>query len=72
MFVRRLDSIGIKDRAHDPKISDMPFYSPPFVPLDDFDYEVLGSRYGRAHYPVKIWKNPPNHKFKPSLLDRES
>lgn len=38
----------------DPKISDMPFYSPPFVPLDDFDYEGIGKMINESDADI-IW-----------------
>ncbi len=40
--------------AYDPAILDMPFYSPPFVPLDDFDYESIANMIDESDADI-IW-----------------
>lgn len=38
----------------DPKIQDMPFYSPPFIALDDFDYKGIGEMINESNADI-IW-----------------
>jgi len=38
----------------DPKIQEMPFYSPPFIALDDFDYKGIGDMINESNSDI-IW-----------------
>lgn len=49
-----LVSLKQKLTKHDPKIANMTFYSPPFIPLDDFDYEEIGQRINESNADI-IW-----------------
>ncbi len=49
-----LKSLKQKLVKYDPEISTMPFYAPPFIPLDDFDYESIGKMINESNADI-IW-----------------
>ena len=49
-----LDSLKEKLQVYDPAIKDMPFYSPPFLPLDEYDYEEMGKMINESDADI-IW-----------------
>ncbi len=49
-----LKSLKQKLVKYDLKISDMQFYSPPFIPLDDFDYESIAKMINESNADI-IW-----------------
>ncbi len=49
-----LKSLKQKLVKYDPEISDMPFYSPPFIPLDDFDYDSIAKMINESNADI-IW-----------------
>ncbi|NHJ84164.1 MAG: WecB/TagA/CpsF family glycosyltransferase [Asgard group archaeon] len=54
----------------DPKISDMPFYSPPFVPLDKFDYKAIAEMVNKSDVDI-VWVSlgaPKQEEFMSRLL----
>ncbi len=49
-----LKSLKQKLVKYDPEILDMPFYSPPFVHLDNFDYQTIGKMINKSNADI-IW-----------------
>lgn len=49
-----LKSLRQKLVKYDPEISDMPFYSPPFIPLDDYDYDLIAKIINESNVDI-IW-----------------
>ncbi len=49
-----LDSLKEKLQVYDPAIKDMPFYSPPFLPLDEYNYEEMGNMINDSDADI-IW-----------------
>jgi len=65
-----LNSLKQKLVKYDPKISDMPFYSPPFVSLDQFDYKAIAEMVNKSDVDI-VWVSlgaPKQEEFMSRLL----